>query len=40
MGKWFFYRNQDISAPHEAGLLRLNINKAMNELGWKPEMEL
>jgi CDP-glucose 4,6-dehydratase len=23
--------------PHEAGLLKLDINKAMNELGWKPK---
>ena len=27
----------DVQAPHEAGLLRLNINKAMNQLGWKPK---
>jgi len=27
----------DIQAPHEAGLLRLDINKAMKELGWKPK---
>lgn len=24
--------------PHEAGLLKLDINKAMNILGWKPKM--
>ncbi len=24
--------------PHEAGLLKLDISKALNELGWKPKM--
>ena len=27
----------DPNAPHEAGLLRLNISKAMNELHWQPK---
>ena len=27
----------DLQAPHEAGLLRLDINKAMKELHWKPK---
>jgi CDP-glucose 4,6-dehydratase len=25
------------NAPHEAGLLKLNIQKAKKELGWKPK---
>ncbi len=29
----------DVQAPHEAGLLRLNISKAINELGWKPKWD-
>ena len=28
----------DPNAPHEAGLLKLDISKAVNELGWKPQM--
>ncbi len=34
MGKYKVIRNQ--KAPHEASVLRLNINKAENSLGWKP----
>jgi CDP-glucose 4,6-dehydratase len=33
-GNW-----QDVSnaqAPHEAGVLRLNIDKALHQLGWRP----
>lgn len=26
------------NAPHEAGLLKLDINKSITELGWKPKM--
>ena len=26
------------NAPHEAGLLKLDINKAVNELGWTPKL--
>ncbi|HVF96941.1 MAG TPA: CDP-glucose 4,6-dehydratase [Flavisolibacter sp.] len=29
---------QTTNAPHEAGLLKLDINKTVNELGWKPRM--
>lgn len=29
---------QQATAPHEAGLLKLDINKTINELGWKPRM--
>ena len=29
--------DRNMKAPHEAGLLMLNINKAGNELGWKPK---
>jgi CDP-glucose 4,6-dehydratase len=28
----------DSDAPHEAGLLKLDISKAVNELGWSPQM--
>lgn len=28
----------DANAVHEAGLLKLDISKALNELGWKPQM--
>lgn len=28
----------DANAPHEARLLKLDINKVMNEVGWKPKM--
>ena len=29
---------QDVSAPHEAGLLQLDIQKAINNLGWVPKL--
>ncbi len=29
---------QAVNAPHEAGLLKLDINKTVNALGWKPQM--
>lgn len=29
---------QTANAPHEAGLLKLDINKTVNDLGWKPRM--
>ena len=35
-GNW-----KDVSSynqPHEAGLLKLDINKAINELDWKPKL--
>ncbi len=28
----------DANAPHEAGLLKLDISKAINEMQWKPQM--
>jgi CDP-glucose 4,6-dehydratase len=28
--------NTDLDAPHEAGLLRLSIDKATSRLGWRP----
>ncbi len=32
------YKEQvDPNAPHEAGLLRLDISKAINQLGWQPK---
>lgn len=32
------YQNLKLeNQPHEAGLLKLDINKAINELGWKPK---
>lgn len=30
--------SQNINAPHEAGLLKLDINKAINELNWLPKL--
>jgi CDP-glucose 4,6-dehydratase len=30
--------NSNINEPHEAGLLKLDINKAINELNWKPKL--
>jgi CDP-glucose 4,6-dehydratase len=30
---------QPADAPHEAGLLRLDISKSMNELGWRPKWD-
>lgn len=29
---------QKVNQPHEAGLLKLDINKAQNHLGWEPKM--
>jgi len=37
-GKWEDRR--DLEAPHEAGLLRLSIDKAWNRLGWAPRWSL
>jgi CDP-glucose 4,6-dehydratase len=34
-----FKIEQDADQPHEAGLLKLDISKAINELGWKPKMD-
>lgn len=30
--------NQQTGQPHEAGILKLDISKSTNELGWKPKM--
>ncbi len=30
--------SSDVDAPHEAGLLKLDISKAGDQLGWKPKM--
>ena len=35
-GSGAYEEQVDKNAPHEAGLLRLDIGKAMKELGWKP----
>ena len=37
-GRWVFVGKP--GAPHEAGLLRLNIAKAKTNLGWKPRWDL
>ncbi len=34
-GSYEFLKPKD--QPHEAGLLKLDISKAVNELGWKPK---
>lgn len=33
-----YFVNQMAGQPHEAGLLKLDISKAINDLGWKPKM--
>ena len=33
-------RRKSPAAPHEAGLLRLSIDKAWNRLGWAPRWSL
>ena len=38
-GKGNYILNIDRKAPHEAGLLRLDISKAILELNWKPVMK-
>jgi len=35
-GKWKDVSNTN--EPHEAGLLRLDISRAQNELNWQPEL--
>lgn len=35
-GKWI--DTSDLTQPHEAGLLQLNISKAKNDLRWNPKM--
>ena len=35
-GKW--KETSDYTQPHEAGLLKLDISKAINKLGWKPKL--
>jgi CDP-glucose 4,6-dehydratase len=37
-GKGKIDQQVDRNAVHEAGLLKLDISKAINELGWKPAM--
>lgn len=37
-GKGKIDLQEDHNAPHEAGLLKLDISKAVNLLGWKPQM--
>ncbi|QDK83095.1 CDP-glucose 4,6-dehydratase [Spirosoma sp. KCTC 42546] len=36
-GKGNYEPIQNNAQPHEAGLLKLDINKTLNELGWKPK---
>jgi CDP-glucose 4,6-dehydratase len=36
-GKGDFETPNQLNQPHEAGLLKLDINKAINVLGWKPK---
>ena len=35
-GEW--KDNPDASAPHEAGLLKLSIQRALEELNWRPKL--
>jgi CDP-glucose 4,6-dehydratase len=35
-GSGSYYSLIDINSPHEAGLLKLDISKVLNELNWKP----
>ena len=37
-GKGEFMEMKDKNAPHEAGLLKLDINKSIHKLGWKPKL--
>jgi len=37
-GEGRYAEQQNIHAPHEAGLLQLDIQKAMNGLGWLPQL--
>jgi len=37
-GKGIFEHVELSDAPHEAGLLKLDINKAISELGWQPRL--
>lgn len=37
-GKGSYQVKQDPQQPHEAGMLKLDINKAISELGWEPKM--
>jgi CDP-glucose 4,6-dehydratase len=32
-----FFVSQTVNQPHEAGLLKLDISKVINELGWQPK---
>lgn len=38
-GKGRYTIADNTSQPHEAGLLKLDINKTVNELGWKPRYD-
>lgn len=35
-GNGSYFTNVDVNQPHEAGLLKLDISKAIDELKWKP----
>jgi CDP-glucose 4,6-dehydratase len=35
-GSGSYYPLLDVNSPHEAGLLKLDISKVLNELNWKP----
>ncbi len=37
-GKGNYVVKNEVGQPHEAGLLKLDISKAINELGWEPKM--
>lgn len=37
-GEGEFEIQQDVQAPHEAGLLKLDISKTMNDIGWFPKL--
>ena len=37
-GKGDYKKSIEKHAPHEAGLLKLDINKSINKLGWKPKL--
>ena len=34
-----YHSSQNTGAPHEAGLLMLDIEKARNQLGWHPKWD-
>lgn len=38
-GKGNYLANSDLRQPHEAGLLKLDISKAQNELAWHPKLK-